>query len=131
MSRVLEVGEWSREVIPFHAPTPDDLRLLGALDDERGRRLEHRWLRTGDLEIRTTSWVGVIRLSDVTIHIRPKFAGHELGVVRMLSYAGGYRALKRAPGRRALEVDGIGLLDLLCHLLADEVDLVLPRWPAP
>lgn len=125
MTRVEVLTEWSRRTVDAGDLTQGDLRVLNELQAGEDRRLELRWLRDGRIDVRTTSWVGVVRLSGVALHIRPKYAGDELGVVRMLAYLGGYQPLRRAPGRRALPTDGTDLLDILCHLLADEAELVL------
>lgn len=123
--RVETFEEWDRRSIEVGELSHDDQRLLHELSGGADRRLEIRWLRDGRLDVRTKSWVGVIRFSGVTIHIRPKYAGGELGVIRMMAYSGGFRALKRAPGRRTLPADGANLLDVLCLLLADECETVL------
>src|SRR5690606_11407541 len=60
-----------------------------------------------------------------TINIRPKYAGNELGVLKMLEYAGGYRALHDIGSDRHLPPAGSDLLDLLCHLLSVEATTVV------
>ncbi len=125
MTQRIELLEWDRQVVPAPDPTREDLDLLGRLEGDLERRLEIRWLRDGRIDVRSRSWVGVVRLSNLTISVRPKFAGYELGVLRMLSYSGGYRAFRTLDSPRKLPEDGVDLLDLICLLLAEQTENIL------
>ena len=125
MSQSLVLSEWDRRSIVVGDPTRADLDLVSRLERETIRKLDLRWLRGGRLEVRTTSWVGVVRLSCVAIQVRPKYAGNELGVLQMLRYAGGYQSMRRLSAQRSLAHGGSDLLDLICLLLAEEAALLL------
>ncbi len=74
-----------------HHPPPS-LRAREALDRELGRRLQLTWLADDRLRIRTSSWVGIVRLPDGTpVRIVPKLAGDELQVLYMVGLVGGRR----------------------------------------
>lgn len=122
MNTVVELREWDRKSVSVDPPTRGDLVVISELQGELERKVEFSWTIGGRLEIRSFSWVGVIRLSGCTINIRPKYAGNELGVLQMLEYAGGFRALHHVANRRQLPRPGTDLLDLLCHLFSEEVD---------
>lgn len=77
------------------------------------------------MRITTSSWVGVVRISGRTVRIVPKYAGEELGVLRMLTYTQGLARVRRLPSEEHLPTGGTYLLELLCQLLAEEVDRLL------
>lgn len=120
MTTVVTLNEWQSNTIPASDPTPADLDLAATLSKEGRRKLDLRWLRSGQLEISSYSWVGVVHLSGLTIQVRPKFAGNELGVLQMLEYASGIGRLSQLRSERTLEAAGANLLDLFCILLAAE-----------
>lgn len=98
-------------------------RLRG--DEEREpSRLDVRWLVNGKIEIRSSSWVGVARFSNLEVHVLPKLAGGELRVLRMLEYALGVHMLRRLPDD-AIAAKGRDLLDLVCLLLVEETQALL------
>lgn len=125
MTAVVELREWDRASISIGLPTRSDLALISDLQDEIDRKVDFTWTRGGQLQVKSFSWIGVIRLSACTINIRPKYAGNELGVLQMLDYAGGFRALKQLAAPRQLPTSGTDLFDLLCHLLSQEVDALV------
>ncbi len=116
----LELSEYQNGTFDVGPPTADDLRLTDELNADFERKLELRWLHNGKLEVRSQSWVGLVQLRNATIHIRPKLAGHELNLVRMIEYSAGLNRLKTSRISRTLETSSEGLLDLFCQLLADE-----------
>ncbi len=120
----VELAEWDRAVVRVPPPPPADLDVCAGLGDGPPT-LDLRWLRNGRLEIRSSSWVGVVRLSGVQIDVRPKYAGGALGVIRMVEYAGGFRTLRTLPARRSLPAGGADLLDVVGALLADEADALV------
>ena len=96
----------------------------GSVPNE-GSHLAISWLLGGELEVRSTSWVGVVQLSGVHIHVVPKLAGGSLAVLRMLEYAGGLDLTRELPLQRDLGPQGHDLFDLLCRLLGVEVRRLL------
>nr|WP_239067038.1 McrC family protein [Actinomadura bangladeshensis] len=76
------------------------------------------------MEIEAGSHVGVVGLDCVSVHVRPKLAGSELGVLEMLDYAAGLRSLRELPLLRRLGA-GLNLRDLVCLLLTRECDRLL------
>jgi 5-methylcytosine-specific restriction enzyme subunit McrC len=118
----------SRTIHAGAPPTSADERLAALLrgkDENEPARLDVRWLANGKVEIRTTSWVGVVRFSSLEVHVVPKLAGGELQVLRMLEYALGVRMLRRLQDVTTLAARGINLLDLVCLLLAEETQFLL------
>lgn len=78
--------------------------------------------RQGRVQVRSTSWVGRVRLGGADVIVRPKLAGLEPGLVRMLEAVGGLGRLSRLPVQRTLSIGATGgLFDLLAVLLAEEV----------
>ena len=122
MTTRIELTEWSRKSVRCGEPTKEDLDLAAQMNQEFERKLELNWLRDGRLDIRTTSWVGLVRLSNVTICVRPKYVGDELSVVQMLEYASGLQRLRTSQTQRMFSVEGNNLLELLCSMLAAEVE---------
>ena len=120
-----ELSEYQRRVFDVGPPSPHDLRLAEELNSDFDRRLELRWLHDGRLEVRSNSWVGLVRLSSATILIRPKMAGNDLNLVRMIEYASGLDRLRTSRVQRHIDHSDDGLLDLLCALLADEAEALL------
>jgi 5-methylcytosine-specific restriction enzyme subunit McrC len=120
--RAFDVAEWSRTVLDVGQPTSLDLELADQLNRDYGHRLELRWLHGGKLEVRANSWVGVVRLESLVLRVRPKFAGNELGVVQMLDYASGLSAAKTSASGRMAEFEGLGLLELLALLFAQDAE---------
>ena len=114
----IELAEYDRVTVPIAAPTADDLELAARLNEENRRKLELRWLAGGRLEVISTSCVGVVNLDTARIRIRPKFAGYELGVLKMLAYTQGNGLLRRLRGQRSFSA-GSDLVDLICLLLAE------------
>lgn len=115
----IELGEYSTKRAPTSAPTASDLALADRLRGDDGR-LKVTWLAGGDVEISSTSWVGVVRFSAFDAVIVPKLVGGGLNVLRMLDYAADINMLRRLPDLRPLPADGADLLDLVCLLLAEE-----------
>ena len=116
---------YQTEVVDVGPPSTDDLRIAEQLSDEFVTKLEMRWLHNGKLEVRSHSWVGVVALQNATIHIRPKLAGDELNVVRMIEYASGLDRLRTSQLQRTIDASAVGLLDLLCQLLAAQAEEIV------
>jgi 5-methylcytosine-specific restriction endonuclease McrBC regulatory subunit McrC len=110
---------------------PPSLRVREALDRELGRRLELTWLAEGRLRIRTSSWVGVVRLPDGrSVRVVPKLAGDELQVLYMLGLVGGLRLDELLTLERSIDTGAShDLIDLLCALLISATSQLLASGP--
>jgi len=122
---LIELGEYDRKTERVDPPTSADLDLAARLNSELERKLELRWLQGDRLEVVSSSWVGVVHLTNVSINVRPKYVGSELGVVQMLSYANDPKSFRRISGQRTLDAKGSDLVDLICLLLAEEAQMLL------
>lgn len=119
------LAEYQRVTVPAPPPSPADLRLAQRLSGTGGEpRLTVRWLVDGQIEIVSTSWVGVVQFSGVEIRVVPKLAGGDLGVLRMLAYTTDLDMLRSLPDQ-SLPGRGENLFDLLCLLLTEETHRVL------
>lgn len=116
------VPEHKGRRVPGLSPTAADLAAVESAD--LAKRITMRWLRNGDLEIVAGSHVGVVDLDCVSVHVQPKLAGSELGVLEMIDYAAGLRSLRELPLLRRLAT-GLSLRDLVCLLLTRECDRLL------
>jgi 5-methylcytosine-specific restriction enzyme subunit McrC len=115
---VASLVEWERgRFIP--GVTLDDAETVLALRLAAEDRLAIEPI-AGGIRVSATSWVGVVCLRDVEIRVVPKYAGGDLGVLRMLDYASGLPALGiYEDALRSLHAEGSSLVDLLGWLLAD------------
>lgn len=118
------IPEWSECLLPSHRLQAADYGELERLAGELGDRVTIDDLRTG-VRIRTSSWVGVVRVGGLEIRIIPKLAGGNLGLARMLHLTTGLGGLSRIDARRFLETGGPSLFDLVALLLAEECGEVL------
>jgi 5-methylcytosine-specific restriction enzyme subunit McrC len=75
--------------------------------------------------VSATSWIGVVRFHDVEIRVVPKYAGGDLGVLRMLDYASGLPALRTYDAVRTLHTEGRSLVDLLGWMLAERTGRIV------
>lgn len=116
------VAEYGGRRVPGLEPSAADLAVVET--EELAKRITLRWLRDGTLEIAAGSHVGVVELDCVSVHIRPKLAGSELGVLEMLDYAAGLGSLRELPLLRRLGT-GLNLRDLVCLLLTRECEWLL------
>lgn len=120
------IPEYGTETVASGPPSPNDraaATALAAAGDEA--KLRVRWLIDGRAEITASSWVGVVRFSNLDIRIVPKLVGDELNVLRMIAFASGVDVLRRLPNLRALPPSGEDFLQLVCMLLAEESEWVL------
>ncbi|MFT7476532.1 MAG: 5-methylcytosine-specific restriction enzyme subunit McrC [Verrucomicrobiales bacterium] len=125
MTLEIELREYQTLVVDGITPTDADMALAAKLDTDFERKLRLRWLREDRLEITSTSWVGVVHLEAARIVVRPKFAGTELRVVRMLEYAGGLDRARAFNARRSIELSGVDLLELVASLFAAETERIM------
>jgi len=125
LNRTIWTDEWSI-LAPDQQPVLRGMTLsaAGAEQAERwtkSRLLEVQELR-GGLRIATRSYVGTVRLNDLTLHIRPKIGPETLPV--FMRYALELPAVSRQ-GPALTPTVGGGFLDLLGLLFLEELDLVL------
>ena len=118
--------EWTSEVYPGVALTPEDRAVVEKSSASADDRLKIEELRRG-LRVRTRSWVGVVRLPTVEIRVVPKVTGDLLGLVRLLEYASGLDALIRLSDDATLEASGDSLLELVVLLFVEASERVLRR----
>ena len=116
---VLQLSEWEPwRQAPVDELSETDRELANALRLMDGGRLLVEERRDG-IWVSARSWVGVIRFSEFEVRVIPKFAGGNVGVVRMLDYVSGVGALRRHRAHRELETEGESLLELVAWLFAD------------
>jgi 5-methylcytosine-specific restriction enzyme subunit McrC len=123
MTQVIELVEYQARCLPAADPTPADTALatqLAAAGDIEAR-LDVRWLANGKIDVRASSWVGVVRFSAVEIRVLPKLVGGELKVLQMIEYTDEVRFLKHLPADQQLEAVGDDLFELIVRLLVTEV----------
>ena len=120
---IAELTEWERgHFVDGVALDPSEQSLIDRLGAED--RLDVEQI-AGGLRISATSWIGVVRLRNLEIRVIPKYAGGDLGVLRMLDYASGLPALAQYEAVRTLHTEGANLVDLLGWLLADHTDRIV------
>jgi 5-methylcytosine-specific restriction enzyme subunit McrC len=118
------LSEYTTATVECGLPSPTDRKVadtLAASGDDA--KLRVRWLIDGRAEISASSWVGVVRFSNLDIRVVPKLVGGELNVLRMIEFASGVDILRRLPNLRELPPSGEDFLQLVCLFLAEEA-----RW---
>lgn len=117
------ITEWQRgHFVPDVVLTPDELALAVRLAEDERLKIEP--IANG-IRVSASSWIGVVRLRDAEIRIVPKYAGGDLGVLRMLDYSSGLPALRTYDAVRTLKTEGRSLVDLLGWLLAERSERLL------
>ena len=121
-----DLEEYDHRRINAASPSEADRRLADQLlSNDLKPRIAVRWLANGQVDIDTSSWVGVVRFSQLEIRVVPKLVGGSLRVLRMLDYARGIDMLGRLPATRPLPANGRDLFDLICLLLVEETNVLL------
>ena len=122
------VSEYATGVCACPLPSAADRAAAEALAAAGGdAKLRIRWLVGDRVEISSTSWVGVVRFSNLEIRIVPKLVGDELNVLRMIAYSSGVDVIRRLANLRALPPSGEDFLQLVCLFLAEEAGWVVRR----
>lgn len=123
MGQTIELGEYQSVRIASDKPSPDDLRLAEKLSagGEIDARLDVRWLIGGQVEVKASSWVGVVRFSELTVRVVPKLVGGSLRVLRMIEYADGVRMLSHLPQEQRMPVNGTDLFHLIVMAFVQEI----------
>lgn len=120
--QIINLVEYESRRVLSASPTSEDVALaerLAAAGDIDAR-LEVRWLSDGRIDMRASSWVGVVRFSSVEIRVVPKLVGGPLRVLQMVEYSEGVSLLAHLPPDQRLAVTGDALLDLLVRVLVIE-----------
>lgn len=128
-AQVISLQEWesvSPESHPalaglFLDKSSNSNELVDSLD--KAKMLAVRELKAG-LELKTTSFVGRIRLGSLTVTISPKIRGFEF--LRLLRYAFGFRKLELFADTKH-DIDHLGFDDLLISQLNAEVRELISR----
>ncbi|MCV7434931.1 hypothetical protein H7K31_25375 [Mycolicibacterium bacteremicum] len=123
----VELVEYESRRIRTAAPSPDDLALAERLAPrgDLDARITVRWLAGGLVDIAASSWIGVIRFTNLEIRVIPKLVGDPLRVLRMLEYSGGVRLLAQLPIERELPAHGSDLFELIVMLLVQETQTLM------
>lgn len=101
----------------------EDCRLVDLLHKQGRVVIEE--LRSG-LRVQSRSWVGVVHLSSLEVHIVPKLAGGNLCLVDVLAFSSGLDALRRSIGSQHLLAQSEGqLFDLLALQLAQACERIV------
>jgi 5-methylcytosine-specific restriction enzyme subunit McrC len=127
--QIISLQEWESASPESHAvlaglfldKSSNSNELVESLD--RAKMLAVRELKAG-LELKTTSFVGRIRLGSLTITISPKIRGFEF--LRLLRYAFGFRKLELFADTKH-DIDHLGFDDLLISQLNAEVRELISR----
>lgn len=119
MRQTVELAEYQTKCEPSGKPTPADLKMAEKLS-AGSARLDVRWLADGQVEVKASSWVGVVQFSEVQIRVVPKLVGGSLRVLRMVEYANGIRLLSHLPPDQRLPADGTDLFHLIVMALVQE-----------
>jgi 5-methylcytosine-specific restriction enzyme subunit McrC len=120
------VGEWDDIDLPGVTLTHADVALCKRLAEQGEPRLSIEEMQ-GGLRVRATSWVGLVQLGAIQLHVVPKLAGEYLGLVRLLEWLGGLDELTELESDPHIDLAGTHLLDLVALLLVREVERVLRR----
>ncbi|OBY31836.1 McrC family protein [Mycolicibacter kumamotonensis] len=118
MVETIELAEYETRFARAQ-PTTDDARLADRLSahGDASARLDVRWLANNRVEIRASSWVGVVRFSGFEVRIVPKLAGGALRVLQMIEYTNGVRLLTHLPREQQLPANGNDLFELIVMAL--------------
>lgn len=119
----VHVAEHRSVKLRCDSPSGADLQLAERLAVQR--MLKVRWLADERVEIVSNSWVGVVRFSNLDVLVEPKLVGGNLRVLRMLEYAAGIDLARELHIDRPLPANGSDLFELVCMLLAREVNRLL------
>lgn len=124
----IDLAEWQETLVPDVTLSDRDRKLVARVSgDEKQGRVDIDELRTG-VRIRAKSWVGVLCFEQVTVRIVPKLAGGNLGLLDMLAYTSGLKALRRNRSRRTLQSGNRdSLFDFIALLLADATERIVQQ----
>ena len=117
--RVERIDEWTTKVFEGVFLSADDRRLAKDLSETKKLEIDALW---NGLRVRSRSWIGVVRLSNLEIQVHPKLSGDNVRVIEMIEMTRGLDILKRMPGLREIDTTGRSLIDLLAMMLVHETE---------
>lgn len=120
----IALREWSKKTIPGVVLSKDGKRLAESLSKRGGPRIELVELVAG-LQVKTTSWVGVVQLDGIRITVEPKLAGEHLELAKLVDWTSGLDSLRSVQSAAPLDFEGDDLFDLLARLLIGETEHLL------
>lgn len=122
----LELNEYQHHNRPCSPPRDQDRRLAAQLsagaDDPR---MQVHFLDNGTVDVAANAWVGVVRFSNLDIHVIPKYVGGNLQLLKMLDYIHGTGFVRELDNRRTIRAEGDHLHELLCRMLANRANQLL------
>ncbi len=116
--------EWETKTLDDIELTSDDRELLNHFSDNNCFKLDE--LRDG-VKFSATSWIGVVKFTNVEVQIIPKLAGEHLGLLDLIEYVVDVDAFRRSIGVRTLCNDGCNLFDLIALLFAEACERLIRR----
>lgn len=122
--RVVTVREWGTEDATDVALTRNDVELAERLSDRDGSRVRVT-PRAHGVRVAATSWVGVVRFDSFDVHVVPKLAGDDIGLVRLIQWSSGVDALRRLDALRTIDATGKMLPDLIFELFVGGAESVV------
>jgi 5-methylcytosine-specific restriction enzyme subunit McrC len=120
------ISEWSEYLQEDFYLTPKDRMFMDKLSASKKGALKVDELKNGT-RFSATSWVGVVRFEQLELHIIPKLAGENLGLIRLLHYSSGLNALQKSVGHKFLFPGSDSLFELVVFLFIQECEKVVRR----
>jgi 5-methylcytosine-specific restriction enzyme subunit McrC len=121
-----DITEWKECFQEGFYLTPKDRMFMDKLSATKKGALKVDELRNGT-RFSATSWVGVVRFEQLELHIIPKLAGENQGLIRLLHYSSGLNALQESVGYKPLLPESDSLFDLVVFLFIQECEKVVRR----
>jgi 5-methylcytosine-specific restriction enzyme subunit McrC len=104
---LIELYEHQQIRRPSGPPSLEDEQLAERLSlGVDHPRLNIRWLANGQVEVAANAWVGVVRFTNLDVHVRPKYAGNTLALLKMLDYTRSTSGFRRLASDRTFEPEG-------------------------
>lgn len=122
--RVVTVREWGMEDASDVALTTRDLEHAERLSDREGPRLRVT-PRAHGVRVTASSWVGVVPFDSFDVHVVPKLAGDDVGLVRLIQWSSGVDALRRLETLRTIDPAGKMLPDLIFEMFVGGAESVV------
>jgi 5-methylcytosine-specific restriction enzyme subunit McrC len=122
----LILAEWKEDFLKGITLSSRDRILADELMFESEPKLLVEELREG-LRIKARSWVGVVRFEEFEVHIEPKLAGDQIGLINMINFTAGLDALSKNSGARSIAIEGVDLFDLIALLLVEACEGVVRK----
>jgi 5-methylcytosine-specific restriction enzyme subunit McrC len=125
---LIELYEHQQIRRPSGPPSLEDEQLAERLSlGVDHPRLNIRWLANGQVEVAANAWVGVVRFTNLDVHVRPKYAGNTLALLKMLDFTRSTSGFRRLINDRTFEPEGVHLLEIIVNLLCEETEHLIRR----